>query len=119
MMEQPNLPPKKQEITVIEESKGEKATAIAQIEEWGNWKPVTAMETGRALPFITNRKSSNTSSARGFMEDSPNTVSNLNTSQYRKNPKKGFSKYRPALNTGSNTCIDSNDCIGSTNTGSQ
>ncbi|MBW0511924.1 hypothetical protein O181_051639 [Austropuccinia psidii MF-1] len=39
MMEQSNPPPKKQEITVIEESKGEKATAIAQIEEWGNWKP--------------------------------------------------------------------------------
>ncbi|MBW0555238.1 hypothetical protein O181_094953 [Austropuccinia psidii MF-1] len=39
MMEQLNLPPKKQEITVIEERKGEKATALAQIEEWGNWKP--------------------------------------------------------------------------------
>ncbi|MBW0558743.1 hypothetical protein O181_098458 [Austropuccinia psidii MF-1] len=39
MMEQSNPPPKKQETTVIEESKGEKATAIAQIEEWGNWKP--------------------------------------------------------------------------------
>ncbi|MBW0514635.1 hypothetical protein O181_054350 [Austropuccinia psidii MF-1] len=38
-MEQSNPPPKKQEIAVIEESKGEKATAIAQIEEWGNWKP--------------------------------------------------------------------------------
>ncbi|MBW0493075.1 hypothetical protein O181_032790 [Austropuccinia psidii MF-1] len=33
MMKQSNLPPKKQEITVIEESKGEKATTIAQIEE--------------------------------------------------------------------------------------
>ncbi|MBW0556664.1 hypothetical protein O181_096379 [Austropuccinia psidii MF-1] len=39
MMEQSNPPPNKQETTVIEESKGEKATAIAQIEEWGNWKP--------------------------------------------------------------------------------
>ncbi|MBW0502752.1 hypothetical protein O181_042467, partial [Austropuccinia psidii MF-1] len=39
MMEQSNPPPNKQEKTVIEESKGEKATAIAQIEEWGNWKP--------------------------------------------------------------------------------
>ncbi|MBW0591381.1 hypothetical protein O181_131096 [Austropuccinia psidii MF-1] len=39
MMEQSNPPQKKQETTVIEESKGEKATAIAQIEEWGNWKP--------------------------------------------------------------------------------
>ncbi|MBW0549253.1 hypothetical protein O181_088968 [Austropuccinia psidii MF-1] len=39
MMEQSNLPLKKQGITVIEESKGEKATTIAQIEEWGNWKP--------------------------------------------------------------------------------
>ncbi|MBW0555522.1 hypothetical protein O181_095237 [Austropuccinia psidii MF-1] len=39
MMEQSNPPPKKQETTVIQESKGEKATAIAQIEEWGNWKP--------------------------------------------------------------------------------
>ncbi|MBW0546912.1 hypothetical protein O181_086627 [Austropuccinia psidii MF-1] len=44
---------------------------------------VTAMETDRELPFITNAESSNTSSARGFMEDSPNTVSNLNTAQYR------------------------------------
>ncbi|MBW0589746.1 hypothetical protein O181_129461 [Austropuccinia psidii MF-1] len=26
-------------MTVIVEIKGEKATAIAQIEEWGNWKP--------------------------------------------------------------------------------
>ncbi|MBW0486711.1 hypothetical protein O181_026426 [Austropuccinia psidii MF-1] len=39
MMEQSNPPQKKQETTVIEESKGEKAAAIAQIEEWGNWKP--------------------------------------------------------------------------------
>ncbi|MBW0588558.1 hypothetical protein O181_128273 [Austropuccinia psidii MF-1] len=39
MMEKSNPPPKKQETTVIEERKGEKATAIAQIEEWGNWKP--------------------------------------------------------------------------------
>ncbi|MBW0592387.1 hypothetical protein O181_132102 [Austropuccinia psidii MF-1] len=38
-MEKSNPPPNKQETTVIEESKGEKATAIAQIEEWGNWKP--------------------------------------------------------------------------------
>ncbi|MBW0464920.1 hypothetical protein O181_004635 [Austropuccinia psidii MF-1] len=36
---QENPPPKKQEAKLIEESKGEKATAIAQIEEWGNWKP--------------------------------------------------------------------------------
>ncbi|MBW0527731.1 hypothetical protein O181_067446 [Austropuccinia psidii MF-1] len=28
-----------QETTVIEESKEEKAAAIAQLEEWGNWKP--------------------------------------------------------------------------------
>ncbi|MBW0591610.1 hypothetical protein O181_131325 [Austropuccinia psidii MF-1] len=33
MMEQSNLPPKKQEITLIEESKGEKATTLAQKEE--------------------------------------------------------------------------------------
>ncbi|MBW0577089.1 hypothetical protein O181_116804 [Austropuccinia psidii MF-1] len=39
MMEKSNLPPKKQEITVIEERKGEKATAISQVEELGNWKP--------------------------------------------------------------------------------
>ncbi|MBW0460490.1 hypothetical protein O181_000205 [Austropuccinia psidii MF-1] len=39
MMEQSNLLPKKHKTTVIEERKGEKATAIAQIEEWGNWKP--------------------------------------------------------------------------------
>ncbi|MBW0567226.1 hypothetical protein O181_106941 [Austropuccinia psidii MF-1] len=39
MMEQSNPSPNKQETTVIAESKGEKATAIAQIEEWGNWKP--------------------------------------------------------------------------------
>ncbi|MBW0512600.1 hypothetical protein O181_052315 [Austropuccinia psidii MF-1] len=38
MMEQSNPPPKNQERTVIEESKGEKTTAIAQIEEWGHWK---------------------------------------------------------------------------------
>ncbi|MBW0548943.1 hypothetical protein O181_088658 [Austropuccinia psidii MF-1] len=39
MREKINSPPNKQETTVIEESKGEKAPAIAQIEEWGNWKP--------------------------------------------------------------------------------
>ncbi|MBW0541148.1 hypothetical protein O181_080863 [Austropuccinia psidii MF-1] len=39
MMEKTNSPPNKQEKTVIEESKGEKAEAIAQIEEWVNWKP--------------------------------------------------------------------------------
>ncbi|MBW0539221.1 hypothetical protein O181_078936 [Austropuccinia psidii MF-1] len=39
MMEKTNSPPNKQETTVIEESKGEKAAAIAQIEEWGSWKP--------------------------------------------------------------------------------
>ncbi|MBW0589232.1 hypothetical protein O181_128947, partial [Austropuccinia psidii MF-1] len=39
MMEQSNPPPNKQETTVTEESKGEKATSIAQIEEWGNCKP--------------------------------------------------------------------------------
>ncbi|MBW0490468.1 hypothetical protein O181_030183 [Austropuccinia psidii MF-1] len=38
IMEQSNLPPKKQEITIIEQSKGEKATTIDQREEWGNWK---------------------------------------------------------------------------------
>ncbi|MBW0506245.1 hypothetical protein O181_045960 [Austropuccinia psidii MF-1] len=32
MMEKSNSPPKKQETTVVEERKGEKATAIAQIE---------------------------------------------------------------------------------------
>ncbi|MBW0486123.1 hypothetical protein O181_025838 [Austropuccinia psidii MF-1] len=39
MMEQSNSPPNKQEKTVIEECKGEKEATIAQIEEWGNWKP--------------------------------------------------------------------------------
>ncbi|MBW0517516.1 hypothetical protein O181_057231 [Austropuccinia psidii MF-1] len=39
MKEQSNSPPKKQEITVIEESKGENAPTIAQIEEWGDCKP--------------------------------------------------------------------------------
>ncbi|MBW0533889.1 hypothetical protein O181_073604 [Austropuccinia psidii MF-1] len=39
MMEKTNSPPNKQETTVIEEHKGEKEAAIAQIEEWGNWKP--------------------------------------------------------------------------------
>ncbi|MBW0468508.1 hypothetical protein O181_008223 [Austropuccinia psidii MF-1] len=39
MMEKSNSPLKKQATTVIEERKGEKATAISQIEEWGNWKP--------------------------------------------------------------------------------
>ncbi|MBW0540070.1 hypothetical protein O181_079785 [Austropuccinia psidii MF-1] len=39
MMEKLNPPPKKQETTLIEERKGEKATTIAQIEEWRNWKP--------------------------------------------------------------------------------
>ncbi|MBW0550345.1 hypothetical protein O181_090060 [Austropuccinia psidii MF-1] len=38
-MEKSSPPSKKQEITLIEERKGEKATAIAQIEEWGSWKP--------------------------------------------------------------------------------
>ncbi|MBW0476506.1 hypothetical protein O181_016221 [Austropuccinia psidii MF-1] len=38
-MEKSDPPPKKQETTVIEEIKGEKVTAIAQIEEWGNWNP--------------------------------------------------------------------------------
>ncbi|MBW0484065.1 hypothetical protein O181_023780 [Austropuccinia psidii MF-1] len=38
-MEKSNSPPNKQETTVIEESKGQKAVAIAQIEEWGNCKP--------------------------------------------------------------------------------
>ncbi|MBW0557467.1 hypothetical protein O181_097182 [Austropuccinia psidii MF-1] len=44
---------------------------------------VTGMKKDRELPFITNAESSNTSSARSFMEDSPNTVSNLITAQYR------------------------------------
>ncbi|MBW0576257.1 hypothetical protein O181_115972 [Austropuccinia psidii MF-1] len=39
MMDKTNSPPNKQDTTVIEESKGEKAAAIAQMEEWGNWKP--------------------------------------------------------------------------------
>ncbi|MBW0480867.1 hypothetical protein O181_020582 [Austropuccinia psidii MF-1] len=39
MMEQSNPPRKKQVTTLIEECKGEKETTIAQIEEWGNWKP--------------------------------------------------------------------------------
>ncbi|MBW0490685.1 hypothetical protein O181_030400 [Austropuccinia psidii MF-1] len=39
MMEKTNSPPNKQETTVIEERKGEKAAVIVQIEEWGNWKP--------------------------------------------------------------------------------
>ncbi|MBW0469597.1 hypothetical protein O181_009312 [Austropuccinia psidii MF-1] len=51
------------------------------------------------------------------MEDPPNTFSNLNTAQYRQNPNTGFTKYRPVLNTGANTSIDSNTCIGYTNTG--
>ncbi|MBW0484356.1 hypothetical protein O181_024071 [Austropuccinia psidii MF-1] len=34
-----NTPPKQQEQIVIKEHKDEKADAIAQIEEWGNWKP--------------------------------------------------------------------------------
>ncbi|MBW0471392.1 hypothetical protein O181_011107 [Austropuccinia psidii MF-1] len=38
-MEKSNSPPNKEETIVIEESRGEKAAAIAQIEEWGNWKP--------------------------------------------------------------------------------
>ncbi|MBW0588121.1 hypothetical protein O181_127836 [Austropuccinia psidii MF-1] len=36
----------------------------------------------------------------GFMEDPPSTVSNLDTAQYRQNQNTGFTKYRPALNTG-------------------
>ncbi|MBW0470900.1 hypothetical protein O181_010615 [Austropuccinia psidii MF-1] len=39
IIEKTNSPPNKQETTVIENSKDEKATAIAKIEEWGNWKP--------------------------------------------------------------------------------
>ncbi|MBW0530800.1 hypothetical protein O181_070515 [Austropuccinia psidii MF-1] len=38
MVEKSNSPPNKQETTVIKESKGEKAAAIAQIEEQRNWK---------------------------------------------------------------------------------
>ncbi|MBW0511750.1 hypothetical protein O181_051465 [Austropuccinia psidii MF-1] len=41
----------------------------------------------------------------GFMEDPPNTVSNLNTAQYRKIPNTAFTKYRPFLNTGAHACI--------------
>ncbi|MBW0472253.1 hypothetical protein O181_011968 [Austropuccinia psidii MF-1] len=37
-MHKSNAPPKKKETTVIEERKCEKATAIAIIKEWGNWK---------------------------------------------------------------------------------
>ncbi|MBW0487768.1 hypothetical protein O181_027483 [Austropuccinia psidii MF-1] len=66
---------------------------------------VTAMDTGKALPFITNGRPSNTKSSRGFMEDAPNTVSNLNKAQYRQSPITGFTKYIPVLNTGANTCI--------------
>ncbi|MBW0540176.1 hypothetical protein O181_079891 [Austropuccinia psidii MF-1] len=36
----------------------------------------------------------------GFMEDPPNTA------QYRKTPNIEFTKYRPVLNTGANTCIE-------------
>ncbi|MBW0572646.1 hypothetical protein O181_112361 [Austropuccinia psidii MF-1] len=39
LIEKENSPPNKQGTTVIEERKGEKAEAIAQIEEWRNWKP--------------------------------------------------------------------------------
>ncbi|MBW0554673.1 hypothetical protein O181_094388 [Austropuccinia psidii MF-1] len=38
MMEKTNSPSNKQGKTVVKESKGEKAAAIAKIEEWGNWK---------------------------------------------------------------------------------
>ncbi|MBW0513930.1 hypothetical protein O181_053645 [Austropuccinia psidii MF-1] len=38
MIEKANSPPNKQETTVIDERKGDKAAAIAQIKEWGNWK---------------------------------------------------------------------------------
>ncbi|MBW0471114.1 hypothetical protein O181_010829 [Austropuccinia psidii MF-1] len=37
-MEKSNSPPNKQQTIVIEKRKGEKETAIAQMEEWGNWK---------------------------------------------------------------------------------
>ncbi|MBW0484018.1 hypothetical protein O181_023733 [Austropuccinia psidii MF-1] len=39
MIEKSNTPPKQQEQKVIEDNKYGKAAAIAQIEEWGNWKP--------------------------------------------------------------------------------
>ncbi|MBW0533537.1 hypothetical protein O181_073252 [Austropuccinia psidii MF-1] len=39
MMGQSNPPTNKQEKTLIEERKGEKAATIAPIEEWVNWKP--------------------------------------------------------------------------------
>ncbi|MBW0524498.1 hypothetical protein O181_064213 [Austropuccinia psidii MF-1] len=39
MMKKSNSTPNKQETIVIEERKGEKATDIAKIEEWGKWEP--------------------------------------------------------------------------------
>ncbi|MBW0477787.1 hypothetical protein O181_017502 [Austropuccinia psidii MF-1] len=49
MMEQSNPPPKKQEEKLIEEGKGEKETAIAQIEAWGNWKIPQILLTNKNL----------------------------------------------------------------------
>ncbi|MBW0466546.1 hypothetical protein O181_006261 [Austropuccinia psidii MF-1] len=39
MIEKSNPPPKQKGPIVIEDQKYEKAAAIAQIEEWGNWIP--------------------------------------------------------------------------------
>ncbi|MBW0463800.1 hypothetical protein O181_003515 [Austropuccinia psidii MF-1] len=43
--------------------------------------------------------------------------SDLNAVSNRQDPNTGFTKYRPVIKTGSNTCIDCITCIGFTNTG--
>ncbi|MBW0584642.1 hypothetical protein O181_124357, partial [Austropuccinia psidii MF-1] len=79
------------------------------------WICVTAKEAG-ALPIIFNN--------HYFIDTLQNPISkgvsfnilqiqfsDLNTVSYREDPNTGFTKYRPVINTGANTCI------GFTNTG--
>ncbi|MBW0486266.1 hypothetical protein O181_025981 [Austropuccinia psidii MF-1] len=39
MIDKSNPPPKQKEKRIIDDHKDEKAATIAQIEEWGSWKP--------------------------------------------------------------------------------
>ncbi|MBW0547335.1 hypothetical protein O181_087050 [Austropuccinia psidii MF-1] len=64
MMEQSHTPPNNQETTVIEESKGEKATALAQIEEWGNGKPPQTLPANENLQINVGLRKTTLRAAR-------------------------------------------------------
>ncbi|MBW0475620.1 hypothetical protein O181_015335 [Austropuccinia psidii MF-1] len=64
MMKKTNSPPNKQETTVIEESKGKKAAAIAQIEEWGNWKPPQVSPSNKNIQINVGLKHTRKRAAR-------------------------------------------------------